>query len=87
MLFGLQKVYKFMKFNLSIKLFKYKYYVGMGEYTKQGYETAAKSFRPADLDLDLKNKEIMITGECLNNFMIMIYFYQLLNILKEQTVE
>ena len=38
----------------------------MGEYTKQGYESAAKSFRPSDLDVDLKNKEIMITGEYFN---------------------
>jgi hypothetical protein len=35
----------------------------MNEYTKQGYETAAKAFRSSDLDVDLKNKAIMITGK------------------------
>ncbi len=32
------------------------------EYTKQGYEKAAKSFNPADLDVDLSKRHIMVTG-------------------------
>lgn len=35
---------------------------GMSEYTKQGYESAAKSFRAADLDVNLADRSIMITG-------------------------
>lgn len=35
---------------------------GMGEYTRSGYETASKLFRPADLEVDLKEKSIMVTG-------------------------
>jgi len=35
---------------------------GMSEYTKQGYQTAAKSFREGDLDVDLKDRSIMVTG-------------------------
>jgi dehydrogenase/reductase SDR family protein 12 len=35
---------------------------GMMEYTKPGYETAAKKFNPADLEVDLSQKSIMITG-------------------------
>lgn len=35
---------------------------GMAEYTKQGYESAAKSFRAADMDVDLADRSIMVTG-------------------------
>lgn len=35
---------------------------GMGEYTKQGYEHAAKSFRASDLEVDLTNRSVMVTG-------------------------
>jgi dehydrogenase/reductase SDR family protein 12 len=35
---------------------------GMGEYTKPGYETAKKYFRPDDLEVDLKDRSIMVTG-------------------------
>ena len=35
---------------------------GLREYTKAGYESAAKRFNPVDLDVDLSNKAIMITG-------------------------
>ena len=35
---------------------------GMSEYTKQGYEKAAVHFRPADLEVDLKEKSVMVTG-------------------------
>lgn len=35
---------------------------GMSEYTKQGYQSAAKYFREDDLNVDLKEKSIMITG-------------------------
>ena len=32
------------------------------EYTKQGFETAQKNFNPADLEVDLSQRSIMITG-------------------------
>lgn len=35
---------------------------GLAEYTKSGYETAAKSFNSADLEVDLSNKVVMVTG-------------------------
>jgi len=35
---------------------------GMREYTKTGYEAAAKSFIPGDLDVDVKGKAFLITG-------------------------
>lgn len=35
---------------------------GMGEYTKPGYISASKNFREADLDVDLKDRSIMVTG-------------------------
>jgi dehydrogenase/reductase SDR family protein 12 len=35
---------------------------GMLEYTKQGFEKAQKSFNPADLEVDLSTRAIMITG-------------------------
>ncbi len=35
---------------------------GMSEYTKQGYEKAAVHFRSADLEVDLKEKSVMVTG-------------------------
>jgi dehydrogenase/reductase SDR family protein 12 len=34
----------------------------MSEYTKSGYEKAAKSFNPKDIEVDLSNKSIMVTG-------------------------
>ncbi|KAK6486824.1 dehydrogenase/reductase SDR family member 12 [Huso huso] len=35
---------------------------GLKEYTKAGYEAAAKHFVPGDLDVNLKGKSFMITG-------------------------
>jgi hypothetical protein len=35
---------------------------GMLEYTKPGFESAAKSFNPADLEVDLSKRAIMVTG-------------------------
>lgn len=35
---------------------------GLREYTRAGYESAAKSFNPKDLDVDMKNRAIMVTG-------------------------
>lgn len=35
---------------------------GMSEYTKPGYQTAAKNFRASDLEVDLTGRSIMITG-------------------------
>lgn len=35
---------------------------GYREYTRQGYESAALLFRPSDLEVDLKERAIMITG-------------------------
>jgi dehydrogenase/reductase SDR family member 12 len=35
---------------------------GYREYTKSGYEAAAKNFNPKDLEVDLSNRSIMITG-------------------------
>ena len=34
----------------------------MSEYTKSGYEKAAASFNPKDLEVDLSNRAIMVTG-------------------------
>jgi dehydrogenase/reductase SDR family protein 12 len=34
----------------------------MREYTKGGYEAAAKKFNAADLEVDLSNRAFMITG-------------------------
>jgi hypothetical protein len=34
----------------------------MREYTKQGYESAGKSFNKADLEVDLSKRVIMVTG-------------------------
>ena len=34
----------------------------MKEYTKGGYESASKTFNQADLEVDLSNKAVMITG-------------------------
>ena len=34
----------------------------MAEYTKQGFETAQKYFNPADLEVDLSKRSIMITS-------------------------
>ena len=34
----------------------------MMEYTKGGYESASKTFNQADLEVDLSNKAVMITG-------------------------
>ena len=36
--------------------------LGMMEYTKQGYEAAAKSFNTADLDVDMSQRFVMVTG-------------------------
>ena len=36
--------------------------IGMMEYTRGGYESALKHFNQADLDVDLANKAIMVTG-------------------------
>ena len=40
------------------------------EYTKGGFEKAAKSFNPADLEVDLSKKAIMVTGKStrINNY-------------------
>lgn len=38
------------------------YLIGMSEYTKGGYESASKSFNTSDLEVNLSNKAIMITG-------------------------
>ncbi|XP_038576994.1 dehydrogenase/reductase SDR family member 12 [Micropterus salmoides] len=35
---------------------------GLQEYTKSGYEAAAKNFSPADLDVNLNGRSFMITG-------------------------
>ncbi|MED6278116.1 Dehydrogenase/reductase SDR member 12, partial [Characodon lateralis] len=35
---------------------------GMQEYTKSGYEAAAKHFAPADLDVNLSGRSFMVTG-------------------------
>ncbi|RUS85426.1 hypothetical protein EGW08_006817 [Elysia chlorotica] len=35
---------------------------GLKEYTKGGYEAAAKKFNPADLDVSVSNRSFMITG-------------------------
>ena len=35
---------------------------GLSEYTRGGYESAAKKFNPDDLNVDLSNQHIMITG-------------------------
>lgn len=35
---------------------------GLTEYTRSGYEAAAKRFNPADTDVDLSDQHIMITG-------------------------
>jgi dehydrogenase/reductase SDR family member 12 len=35
---------------------------GLSEYTKQGFEKAEKHFNPKDLEVDLSNRAIMITG-------------------------
>lgn len=35
---------------------------GLLEYTRSGYESAAKKFNPEDLNVDLSNQHIMITG-------------------------
>ncbi|KAM6985277.1 dehydrogenase/reductase SDR family member 12 [Aplochiton taeniatus] len=35
---------------------------GLQEYTKSGYEAAAKHFTPGDLDVDLNGRSFMITG-------------------------
>ncbi|CAF0853642.1 unnamed protein product [Brachionus calyciflorus] len=35
---------------------------GLLEYTRPGYEAAAKSFNPNDLEVDLSNRSIMVTG-------------------------
>ncbi|XP_068602181.1 dehydrogenase/reductase SDR family member 12 isoform X2 [Brachionichthys hirsutus] len=35
---------------------------GLQEYTKSGYEAAAKHFAPADLEVDLSGRSYMITG-------------------------
>uniref|UniRef100_H2ZX94 Dehydrogenase/reductase (SDR family) member 12 n=1 Tax=Latimeria chalumnae TaxID=7897 RepID=H2ZX94_LATCH len=35
---------------------------GLQEYTKSGYEAAAKHFDPADLNVDVREKSFMITG-------------------------
>jgi dehydrogenase/reductase SDR family protein 12 len=35
---------------------------GMLEYTKSGFESAKKHFNPADLEVDLSKRSIMITG-------------------------
>merc|ERR1711884_444497 len=52
--------------NIRIKMSIYRNLVwftkGMSEYTKPGYQSAAKSFRESDLDVDLKDRSIMITG-------------------------
>lgn len=32
------------------------------EYTKSGYESAAKAFNPSDLEVDLSKRSIMVTG-------------------------
>ncbi|XP_013385879.1 dehydrogenase/reductase SDR family member 12 [Lingula anatina] len=38
------------------------YAKGLKEFTKQGYEAAAKSFSPSDLDVDVTGQSFMITG-------------------------
>ena len=35
---------------------------GLSEYTRSGYESAAKNFNPDDLNVDLSNQHIMVTG-------------------------
>lgn len=35
---------------------------GLLEYTRSGYESAAKKFNPEDLNVDLSGQYIMITG-------------------------
>jgi dehydrogenase/reductase SDR family member 12 len=35
---------------------------GLSEYTKQGYEKASKAFNLKDLEVNLSNKAIMVTG-------------------------
>lgn len=52
------------------------------EYTRAGFESAAKAFNAADLEVDLSNKAIMITGAnsgigkvtALEGILIMNYF-------------
>ena len=44
-------------------LFSFFYLIkGLSEYTKSGYETAAKHFNAADLEVDLSQRSIMVTG-------------------------
>jgi len=38
------------------------YFKGLREYTKSGFEAAAKNFDSSDLDVDLRGKIFMITG-------------------------
>ena len=35
------------------------------EYTRSGFESAAKQFNPIDTDVDLSNQHVMITGASL----------------------
>lgn len=38
------------------------FFKGMQEYTRRGYESAAKRFNPADLEVNLSGRSFMITG-------------------------
>lgn len=38
-------------------------YRGLSEFTKGGYDAAAKSFNPTDLDVDLSGKSFVVTGK------------------------
>jgi dehydrogenase/reductase SDR family member 12 len=35
---------------------------GLSEYTRSGYESAAKKFQLADTDVDMSDQHVMITG-------------------------
>jgi dehydrogenase/reductase SDR family protein 12 len=37
-------------------------YRGLSEFTKGGYEKAAKRFNPKDLEVDLSDKSFIVTG-------------------------
>lgn len=39
------------------------FYRGWKDYTQEGFLEAEKKFNPGDLDVDLKGKSYMITGE------------------------
>lgn len=39
-------------------------YRGLSEFSKGGYEKAAKTFAPYDLEVDLTGKSYIVTGTC-----------------------